>query len=363
MKTHDIPAYHNTSGSFFNFYKPGKKQFRNNMIRNLMILLALATGYASSAQIINVSRSSTTTGWSKLISSAGTISFPSVAAGPSTLVFTIRNAGTAPTTLNLTGSPAVAKSGANAAMFTVVQPLVTTLAAGASTTFTVTYNPSDSLLHTAQLSIANNGGTNPFIINLKGAGKLFFGPQFPPPGAYTYTYTSSGNPGRAGGTTFAFSSVVLSTKTATYWGPGISSPGDLQMQCSLDGSTYVGNENFTLRGCVFAEVESVRALESGADQKQPAQAVAAFRRASASVSPEVVLKTVAAVAGMEAKELQIRRRDARWRAVASRMLCQYGGLTQRAVAAKLGLHTGGAVSCQLRKLTLLLACGIKGVGT
>ena len=70
----------------------------------------------------------------------------------------------------------------------------------------------------------------------------------------------------------------------------------------------------------------------------------------------MVLKTVAAVVGREAKELQIRRRDARWRAVASRMLCPYGGLTQRAVAAKLGLHTGVAVSCQLRKLTLLLAC-------
>jgi REP element-mobilizing transposase RayT len=80
----------------------------------------------------------------------------------------------------------------------------------------------------------------------------------------------------------------------------------------------------------------------------------AFRCEQATVSPEVVLQAVAAVAGMDTTALRIRRRDSRWRAVASRMLCQYSGLTQREVATVIGLHTGVAVSCQLRKLTQLL---------
>ena len=36
------------------------------------------------------------------------------------------------------------------------------------------------------------------------------------------------------------------------------------------------------------------------------------------------------------------------------MLCRYGGLTQRAAASILGVQTGVAVNCQLRKLTHLL---------
>ncbi len=36
------------------------------------------------------------------------------------------------------------------------------------------------------------------------------------------------------------------------------------------------------------------------------------------------------------------------------MLCQYGGLTQRAAAAWLGVGTGVAVSCQITQLTRLM---------
>ena len=214
-------------------------------LRICLTILAFAAWFSMEAQIINVSRSSVATGWSKPVASSGSISFPAAAAGPAVLTFTIQNSSTAPTPLLLSGSPAVAKSGPGAAMFTIVQPAVTSLAPLASTTFTVTYNPTDSLPHSAVLSIANNGGTNPFIINIKGAGRLFFGPQFPPPGSYSYVFTSSGNIGRVGGDSLAFSSIVLSTKTATYWGPGITSTGDLQMQCSLDGSSFTSGENFT----------------------------------------------------------------------------------------------------------------------
>ena len=72
------------------------------------------------------------------------------------------------------------------------------------------------------------------------------------------------------------------------------------------------------------------------------------------LAAERILEAVAAVAKVAPPELRIRRRDSRWRAVASRMLCRYGGLTQRAAAVLLGAKTGVAVSCQLRKLTQMM---------
>ena len=65
---------------------------------------------------------------------------------------------------------------------------------------------------------------------------------------------------------------------------------------------------------------------------------------------EKILKAVAKAGGVAEKELLSRRRDSTLRAVASRMLCRHGGLTQREAARALGLKTGGAISCQLRNL-------------
>jgi hypothetical protein len=213
-------------------------------LRTSLTILAMLLVCSLTAQTLIVSRSSPTTGWSKTLSSAATINFPAAGAGPVVLTFKILNSSTSPSPLVLSGSPPVATSGPDASRFSVVQPASTSLGPGASTTFTVTYNPGDSLQHTAQLSIPNNV-TLPFIINLKGAGNLFFGAQFPPPGTYGYTFSQTGNIGRTGGNNFILSSVGLSTKTASYWGPSITSTGDLQMQCSLDGSSYTGTENFT----------------------------------------------------------------------------------------------------------------------
>ncbi len=58
--------------------------------------------------------------------------------------------------------------------------------------------------------------------------------------------------------------------------------------------------------------------------------------------------------GQAEKALTSHRRDSTERAVASRMLCRHGGLTQREAARVLGLKTGGAVSCQLRNLDELI---------
>jgi alpha-tubulin suppressor-like RCC1 family protein len=81
--------------------------------------------------------------------------------------FTIRNTGT----ISLTGL-AVTKTGSNSADFTVGSLGAATLAAGASTTFTVSFTPSAAGQRHAELRIASNmeGNENPFNIPLTGAG-------------------------------------------------------------------------------------------------------------------------------------------------------------------------------------------------
>jgi chromosomal replication initiation ATPase DnaA len=79
-----------------------------------------------------------------------------------------------------------------------------------------------------------------------------------------------------------------------------------------------------------------------------------FRRVRGKQTPEAILKAVAKCARVKKEELLVRRRDSGLRAVASRMLCKYGGLTQREAASVLGVKTGVAVSCQLKKLKTLL---------
>ena len=75
-----------------------------------------------------------------------------------------------------------------------------------------------------------------------------------------------------------------------------------------------------------------------------------FRRAIRKVPVDLILEAVAKVAGCGKEHLTTRRRDSRWRGVASLLLCKYGGMTQREAAKILGLKCGSAVSVQVRKL-------------
>ena len=93
-----------------------------------------------------------------------------VAGTPVTETFTIANIGTA--TLNLTGTPIVQVSGANAADFSITQPTMNSLAPASSTTFQVTFLPSASGLRTATLSVADNDNSQgqPFTFGVQGTG-------------------------------------------------------------------------------------------------------------------------------------------------------------------------------------------------
>ncbi len=103
-----------------------------------------------------------------LLDGDDTISLGTVNLGSNaSLMFTVRNAGTGP----LTGL-AISKNGTNAADFTVSALGVTSLAAGAGRTFTVTFNPAAAGVRTAAIQIASNDADeNPFDINLTGTGR------------------------------------------------------------------------------------------------------------------------------------------------------------------------------------------------
>jgi len=108
----------------------------------------------------------------------------------------------------------------------------------------------------------------------------------------------------------------------------------------------IGNEKFR---------EWVDACYRNLLEQRGVQEDVSFRQTGRHLDTELILKSVAKQAGIGQKYLLERRRDATWRAVASWMLCKYGGRTQREVAAILGAKTGVAISCQLKKLRCRLA--------
>lgn len=76
----------------------------------------------------------------------------------------------------------------------------------------------------------------------------------------------------------------------------------------------------------------------------------AFRKMIKSLSTEDILKVVAEEFEVDRGEILRRQRDSFLRAAAAKVLCKYGGLTQRQVSEVIDLRTGSAVSHQIRKL-------------
>jgi hypothetical protein len=83
--------------------------------------------------------------------------------------FTIQNMGDAP--LALTGTPRVSVTGPEAGDFIVTPPTNSSIAPGATATFTVRFDPSARGLRTATISITNNDSTeNPYTFTVQGGG-------------------------------------------------------------------------------------------------------------------------------------------------------------------------------------------------
>jgi hypothetical protein len=105
-------------------------------------------------------------------------------------VFTIANTGAA--ALNLTGTPKVQISGANAADFTVTaQPASPVAGGGGTTTFTIHFDPSALGVRTATVTIANDDpDENPYDFAIQGTGAaLDFGDA---PSSYPTTLAQNG---------------------------------------------------------------------------------------------------------------------------------------------------------------------------
>ncbi len=105
------------------------------------------------------------------IASGGSYAFGSVVVGSSSgaISFTVQNLGNL--ALNLSGSPRVAISGLDASMFSASVPGSSTIAAGSSTTFTITFNPGSVGAKSATVSIANDDSNeNPYTFALNGTG-------------------------------------------------------------------------------------------------------------------------------------------------------------------------------------------------
>ncbi|WP_107851571.1 DUF4347 domain-containing protein [Oceanimonas marisflavi] len=107
-----------------------------------------------------------------------------VSSGSVSRTFTINNTGTAELALG-----SVVISGANAADFSVTSQPTTSIAAGGSTTFTVSFDPAAAGIRTAALSVStNDSDENPFNFSISGTGTSNSAPVFSGlDGAATFT--------------------------------------------------------------------------------------------------------------------------------------------------------------------------------
>ncbi len=120
------------------------------------------TGTVVAAPEINIKQGST-----NLASGSGSQSLGSAVAnsGTADLTFTIENSGTA--VLNISGTPRVALSGANAAEFSVTSQPAATVASSGTSSFTIRFAPTSAAAKTATVTVANDDsdeGTYTFTI-------------------------------------------------------------------------------------------------------------------------------------------------------------------------------------------------------
>ena len=100
--------------------------------------------------------------------------------------------------------------------------------------------------------------------------------------------------------------------------------------------------------------DKIHTLYHGLLKTKPLPEDIAFRRTPTLLDADAVLDAVCQALAVDRRSLLRRRRNSFDRAIASRMLCDYVGLTQRQAAHMLGIATGAAVSLQLCKLAQAL---------
>ncbi len=138
------------------------------------------TPIGNSQTILTIIDNDTEGGGDGVISVTGDTDFGTVNvdSGSEMHTLTISNTGTG--VLTLTANPAVALSGAESADFSVTQP-ASTIDAGSSTTFTVTFDPSAEGVRNAVLTIQSDDETTPTLtVAITGEGVVGVTPADPP---------------------------------------------------------------------------------------------------------------------------------------------------------------------------------------
>lgn len=113
------------------------------------------------------------------------------------------------------------------------------------------------------------------------------------------------------------------------------------LEVASASSLCIGSESFRDR---------IRTLYRGLLESSSHAEDVSFRRRGRALPVDAILDVVCRRLAVGRKELLCRRRDSFSRAIASRMLCEHGGLTQRQAGEMLGIHTGASICQQLRKL-------------
>ncbi len=155
-----------------------------------------------------------------------------VAAGTIIRTFTIQNIGTSD--LTLTGlSPFITIIGANAGDFNITAIPTASIAASGTTTFNITFDPSEAGLRTATLSIANNDtDENPFTFDIQGTGTV---PEINILGNATNIVNGDDSPSSADHTDFGSQTVAAGTIIRTFTIQNIGT-SDLTL---TDASPYI----------------------------------------------------------------------------------------------------------------------------
>ncbi len=163
--------------------------------------------------------------------------FGTVASGAVSHTFTIENTGGG--ALNLTGSPKVSITGANAADFIVTTQPTSPVNSGGTTTFTIQFAPSAAGLRTATVSIANNDADeNPYDFAIQGTFNA------PPPTLGNYFDTTLTTGGNALSTPDAFptnTTRITATTTPNFKGYLFANPtnGVVRINNAQPAGTYV----------------------------------------------------------------------------------------------------------------------------
>lgn len=129
------------------------------------------SGISTSAPVPEINIQKMTGGTANVIHSTGSYTFANATENTSgaNIEFRIQNLGAA--ALNLTGTPFVSLSGANANQFVVTQPPVSSIAAGGNSQFFIQFMPTSTGTKNATVSVSSNDSDeNPYTFTISGVG-------------------------------------------------------------------------------------------------------------------------------------------------------------------------------------------------